>query len=830
LRSALRARSAGSARPSSGFLKRLAEGTWLGHVAEHVAIEIQQEVGISVSYGRTRETKTPGVYNLVFEMEEERVGVRAGKLALDVVEHCAGLDVDLDLPASIEKLKRLRERWALGPSTRSIVAVAAARGIPHLRLNDRSLVMLGTGVHQKRIQATIASTTSQLGVEIAGDKSLTKTLLGGNGVPVPRGSVAEDEDDAVEIARGLGWPVVIKPLDASHGRGVLTNIRSEEELRLAFGDALKFRDEVLVEQFLEGYDFRFLVIAGRFICAAQRVPAFVVGDGKRTIEELVAEVNQDPRRGIGHEKILTKIEIDDLSLALLARRNLTPRSVPDAGETVDLKSTANLSTGGISRDVTDSVHPSNIQLMERIARIIGLDIAGIDVISPTVEKPIAEVGGGIVEVNAAPGFRMHTDPTEGIPRDAAGAVIEMLYPPGAPARIPIVSISGTNGKTTTTRLLAHIARYAGHNVGLTTTEGVYIGSEQIMKGDCTGPASAQAVLRDPTVTFAALETARGGLLRFGLGYDWANVGVVTNIAADHLGLRDIETLEDLARLKALVVERLFPDGVAVLNAEDAMTPWIADRVKARVAYFSLDPQNESFKAHVAGGGLGAVMDRHDTLCLYRSTLRIPLVHARQAPITFDGKARFNIANALAASLAAFAAGIEMDDIRGGLTTFHPTPFQAPGRGNVYEFRDFRVMIDYCHNAHAMALVAPFLSSIKRGRLIVVMNAAGDRRMEDFDALTKEAAPHFDHVILRDDEDLRGRAPGEVTGYLREGLIRHGMKAEQIEEVKNEPEAVRHGLQMARRDDLVVIFADRISKVGAQVDFERQKESRVSGND
>ncbi len=815
---------------AGGFLKRVAEGTWLGHVAEHVAIEIQQEVGISVSFGRTRETKTPGVYNLVYEMEEERVGVRAGKLALDVVEHCAGLEVDLDLGASIDKLKRTRERWALGPSTRSIVLVAAARGIPYLRLNDRSLVMLGTGVHQKRIQATIASTTGQLGVEIAGDKRLTKKLLGDNGVPVPRGEVASDEDEAVEIAEKLGWPVVVKPLDASHGRGVLTNIRSESELRLAYNDALKFRDDVIVEQFLEGHDFRFLVIAGRFICAAQRVPAFVVGDGKRTLEELVAEVNRDPRRGIGHEKILTKIEIDDLSLALLSRRNLTPKSVPDLGETVYLKATANLSTGGISRDVTDSVHPSNIALMERIARIIGLDIAGVDVISPSVEHPIAEVGGGIVEVNAAPGFRMHTDPTEGTPRDAAGAVLDMLYPPGTGVRIPIVSITGTNGKTTTTRLLAHIARYAGHNVGLTTTEGVYIGSEQIMKGDCTGPASAQAVLRDPTVTFAALETARGGLLRFGLGYDWANVGVVTNIAADHLGLRDIETLEDLARLKSLVAERVFPDGAAVLNAEDSMTPWIADRVKARLAYFSLDPQNERFKTHVSAGGLGAVMDRHDTLCLYRSTLRIPLVHARQIPITFDGKARFNIANALAAALAAFAAGIEMDDIRGGLTTFHPSPFQAPGRGNLYDFRDFRLMIDYCHNAHGMAQVAPFLASMKRGRLVVVLNAPGDRREEDFDAITKEAAPHFDRVILRDDEDLRGRAPGEVIGRLREGLIRHGMKAEAIEEAKNEPDAVRRALSTAQRDDLVVVFADRISKVAAQVDFERQKESRPPADD
>ena len=808
-----------------GFLTRMREGTWLGHVAEHVAIEIQNAIGIPVSFGRTRETKTPGVYNMVYEMEEERVGIKAGKLALDVVELCAGVDHDLDLSEEMDDLRRLRERWALGPSTKGIVDAAAARDIPFLRLNDRSLVMLGTGVAQKRIQATIASTTAHLGVEIAGDKDLTKRLLKDHGVPVPKGHVAGDEEEALSIAQSLGWPVVVKPLDASHGRGVLTNIRSEEELRMACRDARKFRDEIIVEQFLEGADFRFLVISGRFICAAQRVPAFVVGDGKSTIAELVREVNRDPRRGIGHEKILTKIELEELSLALLARRGLSPSSVPKEGETVELKSTANLSTGGISRDVTDTVHPSNIQLAERIARIVGLDIAGIDVISPTVEKPLAEVGGGIVEVNAAPGFRMHTNPTEGTPRDVAGAVLDMLFPPGTPSRVPIVSVTGTNGKTTTTRLLAHIARYAGHHVGLTTTEGVYIDSEQIIRGDCTGPASAQAVLRDPTVTFAALETARGGMLRFGLGYDRADVGVVTNIAADHLGLRDIETLEDLARLKALVVERLAPGGAAVLNAEDAMSDYLASRAKARVAYFSLDPANERFRAHVAAGGLGAVMDHHDTLSLYRATLRIPLVHARQVPITFDGKARFNIANALAAALAAFAAGIDLDDIRGGLTTFHPTPFQTPGRANIYEMRDFRVIVDYCHNAHAMALVAPFLASMKKERLIGVLNSPGDRRREDYREITRLAAPHFDHVILRDDEDLRGREPGEVTGYLREDLLAAGMREDAIEIVKNETEAVKRGLSIARRDDLVAIFADRIGKVAAQVDFERQKETR-----
>ena len=811
---------------AGGFLKRVREGTWLGHVAEHVAIEVQRLVGIPVSFGRTRETKTPGVYNLVYEMEEERVGVRAGKLALDVVEHCAGLDRELDLDDRLDALKRLREKWALGPSTRSIVDAAAGRGIPWLRLNERSLVMLGWGVNQRTIQATIASTTAHLGVEIAGDKDLTKRLLGDQGVPVPKGHVVADEEDAVEVARELGWPVVVKPLDASHGRGVLTNVADERELRLAYQEARRHREEIIVERFLEGFDFRFVVVNGRFICAAQRVPAHVAGDGRRTIEELVEETNRDPRRGIGHEKVLTRIEIEEQTTALLDRRGLTPRSVPPAGETVYLKSTANLSTGGISRDVTDVVHPSNVHLMERVARIVGLDIAGIDVVSPTVEKPLAEVGGGIVEVNAAPGFRMHVAPSEGTPRDVAGAVVDMLFPAGAPSRIPVVSVTGTNGKTTTTRLVAHIALYAGHHVGLTTTEGVYVGAEQVIKGDCTGPASAQAVLRDPTVTFAALETARGGLLRFGLGYDWADVGVVTNLAADHLGLRDVETLDDLARVKSLVTERVRPEGVAVFDAGDDMTPWLAGRTKARLGLFSLDPENARFKEHVAGGGLGACMDRHDTLCLYRATLRIPIVHARQVPITFDGRARFNIANSLAASLAAFAAGIELDDIRGGLRTFHATAFQAPGRANVYELRDFRVMIDYCHNAHAMRQVGPFLRAMRKNRLIGVLNAPGDRREEDFDAMGRAAAPFFDLVLLRDDEDLRGRPPGEVAGLLRQALLAGGMRPDQVEQARNEPEAVRRAIARAGRDDLVVVFADRITKVAALVDFERQKEARA----
>ncbi len=811
-----------------GFLDRVREGTWLGHVAEHVTIDLQNRIGIPVSFGRTRQSNEPGVYNLVYEMEEEQVAIKAGKLALDVVEACAEDEVkDLDFEAQLTSLKKLRDKAALGPSTKAIVDVAAARGIPYLRLNDKSFVMLGYGINQKRVQATIASTTGHLGVEIAGDKDLTKRLLGDQGIPVPKGYIVEDEDDAVDVAEKLGWPVVVKPLDASHGRGILTNIRDEKELRKAYNAALEHRDEVIVERHLEGFDFRFVVVSGKLICAAQRVPACVTGDGKRTIAELVTETNKDPRRGIGHEKELTQIELDELSAAFLARKGLTFKSVPPSGEVVYVKATANLSTGGISRDVTDLVHPSNIHMVERIAKIVALDIGCVDVVTPTVEKPIGVRGGGAGDVNSAPGFRMHTHPSEGTPRDVAGAVMDMLYPPGVPSRVPIVSVTGTNGKTTTTRLISHIARYAGHHVGLTTTEGVYIDSEQIVKGDCTGPASAQAVLRDPVVSFAALETARGGLLRFGLGYDFANVGLCTNIAADHLGLRDIVTLDDLAKLKALVIERVFPDGYAVLNAEDPYCSWMAGRTKAKIALFSMDPANEMFKAHVGAGGLGATMDRHDTLCLYRSTLRIPIVHARQVPITYDGKARFNIANALAAALATFASGIDLEEIRGALTTFHPTPFQTPGRANTYEFRDFKVMIDYCHNPHAMAVVAPFLSAMKKTRLVGVLNAPGDRRLEDFERIGRIAAPHFDHVILRDDEDRRGRKPGEVAQHIGDALVKNGMKRESVEFVRTETEAVKKAISMAQKDDFIVIFADRITKVAAQVDFERQKEGRAS---
>lgn len=823
-----------------GFVTRLREGTWMGHVTEHVAIEIQNLIGINVSFGKARSTRDPGVYNVVYQIEEAEVGLRAGELALEIVE--ALIDGDaarIDLDRELLRLKRLRERKLLGPSTRSIVDAAQKKGIPFLRLNDRSFVQLGHGSKQKRIQATIASTTAHLGVEVAGDKDLTKKLLGDQGIPVPKGWVVEDEDDAARMARRLGWPVVVKPLDASHGRGILTNIRSEEELRAAYRDARRHREEVIVERHVEGYDFRVLVVNHRFVAAAQRIPARVIGDGVRTIRELVDLANQDERRGVGHEKVLTRIEIDEMTMTLLERHGMTPETVPAADERVYLKTTANLSTGGFAVDVTDRVHPANVHLAERITRIVGLDIAGIDIMAKTLERPLADVGGAVLEVNAAPGFRMHVAPAEGKPRDVAGAVVEMLFPPAAtgvsptPAhpqvdrlgRIPIISVTGTNGKTTTSRLTAHIVHTAGHRVGLTTTEGVYIGNEMIFPGDCTGPMSARTVLRDPTVDFAVLETARGGLLKGGLGYDWSDVAVVTNLAEDHLGLKDVENLDDLANVKAILVERVFRDGTVVLNAEDDYCEYMQERAakneNPRIALFSTDPRAPRFAAHVAAGGLGATVEE-GFFVLYQNGLPVQVGPVEQVPITFGGKAAFNMANACAAILAAHVTGIGLSDILAGLVTFFPSSQQTPGRYNFLEIGDLKVMLDYAHNPHGFRAIGDLIRKSKKKKAIGILSCPGDRRPKDYAESAAIWAGIFDRFILREDRDLRGREPGEVPGILRGHLEAAGIAPDRIERISNELEALDHAVATADPGDLVVIFADRIPEVLAHLDLLRKR--------
>ncbi|HYO78971.1 MAG TPA: cyanophycin synthetase [Thermoanaerobaculia bacterium] len=791
---------------AGGFFSRVEEGTWIGHVMEHVAIELQSLAGIEVGFGRVRSAGPSGVYNVVYECEERETGIMAGELAMDLVH--ALIDKEpFDVEGNVVAMRRLYERNSLGPSTRAIVDAAVKRGIPFLRLDDLNLVQLGYGANSKKIQATIASTTRFLGVEIAGNKDKTKAILGFHGIPVPGGDVTRDVEEGLRIATRLGWPVVVKPLDASQGRGIATNINNEEEFRLAFEDAKRYRASIVVERYLPGRDFRLLVINHKFVAAAERVPAHVIGDGEHTIAQLVEIANQDPRRGQGHEKVLTRINIDGATNRLLHLRGMTADSVPAAGEFIPLKTTANLSTGGTSIDVTDRVHPANIEMAERIACLVDLDIAGIDVVAPDLETPVRENGGGIVEVNAAPGFRMHTAPTEGKPRPVGEAVVDMLFPPGCEQRIPIITITGTNGKTTTARLCAHIAKMAGKSVGLTTSDGIYIGNLLVQKGDTTGPNSAQVVLRDPSVNFAVLETARGGILRAGVAYDWSNAAVVTNIAEDHLGIRDIHTLEDLARVKAVTVERVMPEGYAILNAEDDMTPIMRAQADCRIAFFSLNPDNETFRKHVEANGLGATIE-NGWLMLYENGMRIPLTEDRNVPISFGGKARFNIANALAAVLATFATNIGVSDIVSGLQSFFQSATTTPGRLNIVDFDGFRVMIDYAHNPHGLAAMSELADAMRRNRLTCVLGLPGDRRDDDIRQAARIVGQHFDRVIVRDDFDLRGRKPGEVASIIREGLIEGGLAEAAIVDRPVEEEAIAYAVSEAQPGVLVVYIADK----------------------
>ncbi|HEX7151267.1 MAG TPA: cyanophycin synthetase [Thermoanaerobaculia bacterium] len=804
-----------------GFFSRLEEGTWIGHVMEHVALELQSLAGIDVGFGRVRSAGPPGVYNVVYECEERETGILAGQMALEMVESLIAGE-PFNVAAKINELRCLYQRNALGPSTRAIVDAAVKRGIPYIRIDEANLVQLGYGANAKKIQATIASTTKFLGVDAAGDKDKTKLILGFHGVPVPKGDVVRTYEGALRVAERIGWPVVVKPLDASKGRGIVTNIHTAEELQGAFEEAKQYRSSVIVETHLEGNDYRLLVINHKFIAAAHRVPAHVIGDGMHTIQQLIDIANADERRGEGHEKVLTKIRIDAGTRQLLELRGLTLESVPEADQIIYLKTTANLSTGGTAVDVTDRVHPANIELAERISWLIDLDICGIDVVAPSIEDPIATNRGGIVEVNAAPGFRMHLAPTIGKPRPVGEAVVDMLFPPGCEPRIPIITVTGTNGKTTTARLCAHIAKMAGWRVGLTTTDGIYIGNSLVLKGDTTGPASAQVVLRDPSVNFAVLETARGGILRAGVGYDWANAAIVTNIAEDHLGMRDIHTVEDLAHVKAVTVGRVFPEGFAILNAEDEMTPVIRERhVESKLALFSLDPQNSAFRTHVEEGGLGATLE-DGWLLLYDKLVRVPLCEAQHVPITFAGKARFNIANALAAMLATYATKIAISDIASGLQSFFPSKMTTPGRMNIVEMGEFRVVIDYAHNTAGLTAMSELAAGLRRGRLICVFGLPGDRRDEDLQKSASVIARSFDRVIVREDLDRRGRKPGVVPKLIHEALVAAGMGESQIVERHDEAEAIALAVSEAKPGDLIVIVADKPEIAAEWVEGIRQQ--------
>ena len=815
---------------AGGFVERLEEGTWLGHVAEHVALALQARSGADTRRGKTRGAGQAGRYHVVFDYEDERVGLEAAALAVRIVNHLVRAEPDFDPDLAIDDLLRYATRVGFGPSTRALLDEAESRRIPWIRLDpNSSLVQLGWGVHQRRIQATVTSATSAIAVDIAKDKSLTARLLRDAGMPVPASEVVRTESGAVDAAAEIGHPVVVKPLDGNHGRGVTIDLSDEADIRSAFGVAAAASrgGRVLVERLVDGFDHRLLVVNGRLVAASRRMPASVVGDGCSTVAELVERVNLDPRRGIGHEGTLTRIELDETTEAVLARQGLTVDAVPSDGDVVLLARTANLSTGGIAIDVTDSVHPDNAELAREAALVVGLDVAGIDIVAPCLDAPIVEAGGAIVEVNAGPGFRMHTAPSHGDAQYVARAVMDELFPPGMPSRIPVVAVTGTNGKTTVTRMIAHLLRSLGHTVGLTSTDGIYVNDRMILKADASGPKSARTVLRHPAVEAAVLEVARGGILREGLGYDRNDVAVVLNVQADHLGLAGIETIEQLADVKQVIVEAVPRDGVAVLNADDPLVVGMARACLGDVTWFSEGPTNEVVVDHCERGGRAVVLDDVEgveTIVLRDGRRWLPIVDVRSLPSTFGGAARMNVLNAMAAAGAALACGAHLADVRRGLRTFSTSFELAPGRLNIRDVRGVTVVVDYGHNPAAMRAMGEFverysqqLESSRRPvpRRIGVIGTAGDRRDEDLCNLGAIAATYFDHIVVREDGSLRGRAPGETALHIRGGVeaaIRAGARCRSVETVLDEVASVQSALAVTKPGDLVVAFVESTAAV------------------
>jgi len=802
-----------SYQESGGFMRRVEEGTWAGHVIEHFALEMQTLAGMDVGYGRTRETSDAGIYNVVFAYFEEEVGRFAARAAinlfLDLAEGKAIEKIKETLAAAVQKMREIREEVRFGPSTGSIIEEAEKRDIPYIRLNDQSLVQLGYGVHQQRIQATTTAKTNMIAVDIAGNKHAAKKLLGEMGVPVPRGYSIREEDELESAVEAVGFPVVIKPLDGNHGKGATIGIETLEDAVIAFQKAKEYSRNVIVEKTLEGVDFRALVVDNCLVAVAERIPAHVTGDGKSTIQELIDKTNADPRRGYGHENVLTQIDVEEQSQRLLQAKGYTLETVLPEKEILHLKTTANISTGGTAIDRTDEVHPENVFLFERIAKIVGLDIAGIDVIAPNLSEPLRENGGGIIEINAAPGFRMHLAPSEGIGRNVAEHVIDMLFPPGKPARIPIFAITGTNGKTTTTRLIAHILRGSGLTVGFTTTDGTYIQNNQITAGDNTGPVSAQLVLKDPSVQVAVLETARGGIIRSGLGYDHCDIGIVTNVAADHLGLKDINTLEDLARVKSVVPRSVSSKGFAVLNAEDVNVFWMRKYVDGEVVLFSMDEENENIKKHARKGGTSCVYE-NGYVTILKGKWKVRVEKAINIPLTYGGRADFMIQNVLAATLACFVHKVSLEDIRVGLTTFTPSTAQTPGRMNFIEIKDFTVLMDFAHNPAGILGLQKFINQLSYKKKTGILSGVGDRRDEDLREMGKLTAETFDNIIIRRGDYLRGRTEENVINLLQEGIKESG-KNIPVKIMTESEEAIDYAFENAAAGDLIVILADTVSK-------------------
>jgi cyanophycin synthetase len=800
---------------AGGFVERLREGTYFAHVAEHVALELSEAAGIPAYFGRARYAGARGVYNVVVEYKSEEGMRHLIRTAVELVEALAG-GAEFPLEERLEEARRVVADYELGPSTRSIVDAAERRGIPWRRVGGDSFVQFGYGKNRRFIQAAMCEQTSAIAVECAGDKEFTKLLLREVSIPVPRGEVVINEADAVEALDHIGVPCVVKPLDGRQGKGVSLNISTPEQMRQAFHAAREFSDRVLVEELFVGKNYRVLVVGNRMVAASERLPAHVVGDGRHTIAELVEIENRNPARGRGHEKPLTEIKVDEIMTAYLCKAGLSLSDVPPAGETVLLRESINLSTGGTAKDVTGEVHPEVEEMCERAARVVGLDICGIDLVTKDISRPVeiavpGRPGGGVIELNAAPGLRMHLYPSQGEPRDVGGAIIEMLYPGGGDGRIPVISVTGTNGKTTVTRMIGHAIGQAGRAVGMTTTDGIYVGGKLIVKGDTTGPASARTVLSDPAVEVAVLETARGGIVRRGLGYDWSDVGVLTNVGPDHIGQDGIETVEDIVHIKALVAERVRRGGTLVLNADDERLARLTERRRVRepekkVVYFSLDGSNPLVASHLEAGGTAYYL-KDGWIVEAAGNVAHLFIRVNDVPVTMDGAAEFQVANLMAAAAAARAYGLSRSQFASAMKTFAGGG-DNPGRANLYEVGGGHVLIDYGHNPDAFLAVCRMAAGWAGRRVTGVIGVPGDRDDSVVEQAGRVAARGFQRVIVKEDEDLRGRERGEVARLLCKAVNEESPGTE-CHVVLDEVEALRSELGRLRAGEVVVFFYDKL---------------------
>lgn len=803
-----------------GFQQRMEEGTWLGHVIEHVALELQYLAGMDCGFGRTYRTQEPGIYHVIFCYEIDKAGVYAAHAAVNLVKALAE-NQSYVVQEDIKALEEISRKEGFGPTTQALVAEAKKRNIPFHPYKGSSLVVLGHGCKQKKIWASISSSTSCIGMDVAANKELTKQILAAHFVPTPKGVTIHSKEELEEAIKHLGFPLVIKPLNSNHGQGVTTNVTHLQKAYAGFELAKKYADELIVERFINGDDFRFLVVNYKLVAVAKRTPALVVGDGVSSIEELIKQANEDPNRGEAHEKILTRIKIDESTFAILRQNNLNLSSILPKEQILYLKETANLSAGGTAIDVTDEVHPFNVFLAERVARLVNLDICGIDIVAKDITKPINEHSGAVIEVNAGPGLRMHLAPNAGKPRNVAEPIMEMLYPQGESGRIPLVAVTGTNGKTTVVRLIAHLARHANFYTGCTTTEGIYLNNKMVASGDCSGPDSAQVVLYDPEVEFAVLECARGGILRAGLGFDECDISIVTNITADHLGLNDIYTVEDMAEVKAVVPRSTKKTGYAILNADDNLTYNLRDELRCNIALFS-QFASPRIRKHCAMGGMAAYVE-NGFLIVQRGESKTTLAKIKEIPLSFKGTASCMILNILPAVLAGIISNFSLEKIKEALHSFQPTPENLPGRMNLFKFSHCELMVDYAHNEGAFSELKNYIESIHCDAKIGIIGAAGDRRDEDIEKLGYQSALMFDEIIIRHDKDGRGRTPEEVTKLLKSGIKRSGLKPE-IHVISDECEAIEHALTQEHTDSFVFCAVEDVFRVTG---FLKKKEKQFN---